>query len=65
MSRRGSTLRDRQEQENREKAREEERIRTTQIQQERLERRINREIRREIIEGNPIISNPIYSPSPQ
>jgi hypothetical protein len=48
MSRRGSTLRDGQEQENREKARQEERIRTTQIQQERLERRINREIRREI-----------------
>jgi hypothetical protein len=65
MSRRGSILRERQERENRKKEREEERIRTTQIQQERLERRINREIQREIIEGNPIISNPIYSPSPQ
>src|SRR5450759_1930518 len=64
MSRSGSTLRERQEPENREKEREEERIRRIQLHQERSERRINREIRREIIEGNPIISNPIYSPSP-
>ena len=63
MSRRESTLKERQEQENREKEREEERIRRIQIHQERLERRINRKIWREIIEGNPIISNPIYSPS--
>jgi hypothetical protein len=64
MSRRESTLKERQEQENREKEKEEERIRRIQIHQERLERRINREIWREIIEGNLVISNPIYSPSP-
>ena len=64
MSQRESTLRERQERENREKEREEERIRRIQLHQERLDRKINREIRREIIEGNPVISNPIYSPSP-
>src|SRR5450759_1394557 len=64
MSRSGSTLRERQERENREKEREEGRIRRIQLHQERSERRINREIRREIIEGNPSISNPVYSPSP-
>lgn len=64
MSRRGSILRERQERENREKEIEEDRIRREELHQGRLERRINRETRREIIEGNTVISNPVYSPSP-
>jgi hypothetical protein len=46
MSRRGLTPKERQEQEEREKEREERQTRIEQLQRERLERRINRELQR-------------------
>jgi hypothetical protein len=65
MSRRELTLKERQNREAREKAREERQNRVEQLHRARLERRINREIRRDIPEEIPMVDNPTYSPSPE
>jgi hypothetical protein len=61
MLRRELTLKERQNKESREKAREERQNRVEQLHQARLEQRINREIRRDIPEEIPVVNNPTYS----
>jgi hypothetical protein len=56
-------LKERQNKESREKAREERQHRVKQLHRARLERRINREIRKDILEEIPVVNNPTYSPS--
>src|SRR5450759_4004313 len=65
MSRRELTLKERQNREAREKAREDMQIRDEHLNRARLDRRINREIRRKIPEEIPVVDNPTYSPSPE
>jgi hypothetical protein len=65
MSRRELTLKERQNKEAREKTREERQNRIEQLHRARLERRINREIRRDIPEEILVVDNPTYSPSPE
>jgi hypothetical protein len=62
MLRKKLTLKERQNKEAREKAREERQNRVEQLQRARLERRINEETRRDIPEEIPVVNNPTYSP---
>ena len=64
MSRKELTLKERQNKEAREKAREDRQIWDEHLNRARLDRRINRGIRREIPEEIPVVDNPTYSPSP-